>query len=395
MRIGLFTDTYYPQINGLATSVLMLNKYLQALGHQVFVVTTTDPDAPKYEENVYRLPSMPFLAERRMGMFYHPRLARLVRQLDLDLIHTHSEFALGVFGRYMARELRLPMMHTMHTIYEDYTHYLTKGLPVINSLAKVIARKFTADFCNSADHVIVPTEKMKSILLSYGVRAGLTTIPTGIEIDRFGPDYFSRSDIQGVREELGISQREKVLLYLGRVAEEKNIQELFYSMRSYLKETEGIRFLLVGDGQDRHRLEALAKELDMIDKTIFAGAKSWYETGKYYHACDVFISASQSEAQGLTYIEAMAAGLPVVAKADDCLSGILQDGVNGYAFKDGDGLVKALDRILTNDLEREKLGKGAMETAERFSAQEYASRIAGEYSSLLEKTHGGVFRKTG
>lgn len=391
MRIGLFTDTYYPQINGLATSVLMLSHYLRARGHRVFVFTTTDPDAPGEEEDVYRLPSMPFLAERRMGMFYHPRLARLVRRLDLDLIHTHSEFALGFFGRYMARELHLPLIHTMHTVYEDYTHYLTKRLRMLNPLTKVIARRFTADFCNSADQVIVPTEKMLDILLSYGVNVAISPIPSGIELERFKPGYYSRGEVSNARRDLGIGANEKVLLYLGRIAEEKNIQELLYDLREYLADAGDVKFLLVGDGKDRPRLENLAKDLGMADKTVFAGAKPWDEIGKYYQAGDVFVNTSRSEAQGLTYIEAMAAGLPVVARADRCLEGILQDGVNGYTFEDKAGLVSALDKILPNDLERERLSRGAMGTAERFSAAGYADRVADEYRRLLDR--GGTRKR--
>ena len=388
MRIGIFTDTYYPQINGLATSVLMLGNHLRARGHQVYIFTTTDPDAPGDGGDVYRLPSMPFLAERRMGMFYHPRLARLVRRLDLDLIHTHSEFALGVFGRFMARELHLPMVHTMHTVYEDYTHYVTKRLRALDPLAKAVARRFTADFCNSADHLIVPTDKMVELLLSYGVHENITVIPTGIDLERFQPGYFSDGEILAVRRELGIGAEEKVLLYLGRIAEEKNIQELLYGLREYLNDTRDVRLLLVGDGQDRPRLEHLAKELGISGKTIFAGARPWGEIGKYYQAGDVFVNTSQSEAQGLTYIEAMAAGLPVIARADRCLEGILREGVNGYSFEDRDGLIRALDKVLSGDLERERLSRGALNTAEGFSAAGYADRVAGVYYQLLERSRG-------
>ena len=384
MRIGIFTDTYYPQINGLATSVLMLGHHLRMQGHRVFIFTTTDPDAPIDEEDVYRLPSMPFLEERRMGMFYHPRLARFVRRLDLDLIHTHTEFSLGVFGRYMARELRLPIIHTMHTVYEDYTHYLTK-VRALDPITKAIARKITTDFCNSADHVVVPTEKVRDLLTSYGVRGSIGTIPSGIEIGRFKPGYYSISEVMRARDEMGIGPDERVVLYLGRIAKEKNIQELFYGLQKYLKDTGGVKFLLVGDGQDRQRLEALAGELEMTDKAIFAGAKPWDEIGKYYQAGDVFVNASLSETQGLTYIEAMAAGLPVVAKADRCLEGILRDGVNGYSFTDENGMINALDKVLSDDSEWKRLSFGALATAEQFSAATYAGKVAAEYEWLLSK----------
>ncbi len=382
MRIGIFTDTYYPQLNGVATSVLMLKEKLTAQGHQVYIFTTTDPEAPRREPRVYRLPSLPFVGDRRMGMFYHYGLAKMVRRLDLDLIHTNTEFPLGIFGRYMAREMQLPMVHTMHTIYEDYTHYITK-FRMLDSLAKTVAKKVSGDFCNSADHVIVPTEKVKDLMRSYGVTKEITAIPSGIELGRFESGQYSQSAIQELRQELGISQEAKVLLFVGRIAEEKNISELFYSLRRYLQEHRELCFLLIGDGPYRSRLEDLAQELDLADKIIFAGARPWDEIGKYYQAGDVFVNASQSEAQGLTYIEAMASGLPVIAKADRCLEGILEDGVNGFAFSDEAGLVGALEQVLADAGTREKLAQGALKTASRFSADGFAQQVAGVYEQLL------------
>ena len=139
MKIGLFTDTYYPQINGVATSVLMLKRNLEMRGHQVYVFTTTDPKADSEEINVYRVPSIPFISARRVGMFYNPRLSKIIKGLGLDVIHTHTEFSLGIFGRSMARELNIPFLHTYHTIYEDYTHYLGK-LGVFDPIAKMAVR---------------------------------------------------------------------------------------------------------------------------------------------------------------------------------------------------------------------------------------------------------------
>ncbi|MCL1848793.1 MAG: glycosyltransferase family 4 protein [Clostridiales bacterium] len=386
MRIAMFTDTYFPQLNGVATSVQMLSQYLKAEGHEVFVFTTTDPDAPKQEDGVFRLPSLPFLKDRRMGMFYHPGIARMVRRLDLDLIHTHTEFCLGVFGRYLARELALPMVHTMHTIYEDYTHYLTKRKR-LESMAKTVARRITTEFCNSADRVIVPTEKVKDLLLSYGVRPPIAPVFTGIETDNFTPGRYSPEEISAARRSMGVGEEDKVVLYLGRMAEEKNIDELLFGMQPYLRERKHVKFLLIGDGADRPRLEGMARELGMTDSTIFAGARPWDEIGMYYQAADVFVNASQSEAQGLTYIEAMAAGVPVVAKADRCLEGVVDEGVNGFTFVDQDGLIRALDRILGDPMEPLRLRRGALRTAERFSAGAFADHVAGEYVALTSRPH--------
>ncbi|MCL1848760.1 MAG: glycosyltransferase, partial [Clostridiales bacterium] len=245
----------------------------------------------------------------------------------------------------------------------------------------------TTEFCNSANRVIVPTEKVMDLLLSYGVRRPITPIPTGIELSNFSPGKYSADEIRQTRQSLGIGQEEKVLLYLGRMAEEKNIDELLYHLQPYLRGRLGVKLLLVGDGADRPRLESIAQTLKITGSTIFAGAQPWSEIGRYYQASDVFVNTSQSEAQGLTYIEALAAGVPVVAKADRCLEGVVIEGVNGYTFEDGDGLLKALDRILTDPAEAYKLRAGALQTADHYSAKEFAQKVASEYTELIRIPH--------
>jgi 1,2-diacylglycerol 3-alpha-glucosyltransferase len=382
MKIGLFTDTYYPQINGVATSVLLLKVNLEMLGHQVYVFTTTDPKADKEETNVYRIPSFPFASAGRLGMFYHPRLSKVIKGLELDIIHTHTEFSLGIFGRAMARELHIPLLHTYHTIYEDYTHYIVK-LGALVAIAKMVARKFSANFCNSTDKVIVPTDKVKDLLLSYEVKQNILVIPTGIDLDKFSQDSYSSDTIWNLRTALGIGAQDKVLLYIGRLSEEKNIGEILIAMKSYLKGKEDVKFLLIGDGPAKSNLEDMAKKLGIQKQTIFAGERPWDAIGMYYQLGDVFVSASQSETQGLTYFEALSSGLPVVAKADRCLEGVLQNDVNGYAFHGKEDFLQSLDSILYNDLQKERLSIGAVRSTEKFSAAYFASTVEIQYKNML------------
>lgn len=380
MRIGLFTDTYFPQINGVVSSVCMLKENLENLGHQVFVFTIADPRAKEDEPNVYRVPSMPFAKAWRLGLFYHPRFARKIKRLKLDVIHTHTEFSLGLFGRAMARELEIPLVHTYHTIFEDYTHYIVK-FSALNPIAKTAVRKFSANFCNAVDQVIVPTEKVKDLLLSYRVRQKITVIPTGIELNKFSKANFKSNNLLNLRTDLGIGQTDRVLLYVGRLAEEKNIEELFQSLTSYLQRNQDVKIVLIGDGPAKADLEELTISLGIQDQTIFVGEKPWLEIGKYYQLGDVFISASQSETQGLTYIEALASGLPVVAKVDRCLEDVIENNVNGFAFQDKKELQSALDRILSNDLEKERLSHEAIKSAEKYSVGYFAKRVEAIYES--------------
>jgi 1,2-diacylglycerol 3-alpha-glucosyltransferase len=382
MKIGLFTDTYYPQINGVATSVLMLKKNLEMRGHQVYVFTTTDPKADNEEINVYRVPSIPFISARRVGMFYNPRLSRIIKKIGLDVIHTHTEFSLGIFGRAMARELNIPFLHTYHTIYEDYTHYIGK-LGILDPIAKMAVRKISINFCDSADKVIVPTNKVEELLLSYNVKQDMSIIPTGIELSKFSKYNFNSDEVQNLRRNFGIGEKDKVLLFIGRLAKEKNIEEILIAMKYYLKDKEDVKFLLIGDGPEKDILEEKAKELGIDKNTIFAGERPWNDIGIYYQLGDVFVSASQSETQGLTYIEALASGVPVVAKADRCLDGVLQDDFNGYAFYNQDDFVKALDSILYSNLKKESLSIEAVKSTEKFSAEHFASRVEELYKNML------------
>lgn len=383
MKIGLFTDTYYPQINGVATSVLMLKENLENLGHKVYVFTTTDPKVDKREKNVFRVASVPFKSSRRFGMFYNPRLAKQIRRLDLDIIHTHTEFALGIFGRVMARELDIPLLHTYHTIYENYTHYIVK-LEALNTIAKSAARKFSANFCNSAHKVIVPTEKIKDLLISYNVKKEISIVPTGIELDKFSRFYNDLDMINNLKANLNIGTEEKVILYIGRISEEKSIDQILIAMQLYLKNKDDVKLVLIGDGPDKKSLQEKAKELGIYNQTIFVGEKPWEEIGRYYQLGDVFVSASQSETQGLTYIEALASGVPVVAKADRCLDGVIEEGVNGFTYHTMEELFHYLDSILYDDLEKNRLSIGAINSIDKFSVSNFALAIEAEYSNMLK-----------
>jgi len=384
LRIGIFTDTYYPQVNGVAISTATLNKNLEECGHEVYVFTTTNPLVIEKEDRVYRIQSAPFVSGHRLGKFYEARLAAEIKLLNLDIIHTQTEFSLGVFGRLMAKKLRIPRIHTYHTIYEDYTHYIIKSKKV-ESLSKAIARKMSKEVCNTADMIIVPTLKVKDLLKSYGVWKKVVVIPTGIALNKFANESFNLCKFQEERAALGIKDNEKIILNIGRVSKEKNIEELLIHLQSYLKEKTDVKFVLVGDGPERSNLESLVKRLDLESNIIFVGEVLWDSVVNYYHIGDVFVSASQSETQGITYIEALASGLPVVAKADLCLEGVVENNANGYTFEHKEGFLQALDLILYNKQHKEKLADGAIRSVEKFSENIFAENIALSYRYVLNQ----------
>lgn len=385
MNIGLFTETYYPEINGVATSSYMLKNELEKMGHNVYVFTTTTPGAPEHELNVFRVPSIPFLfiTERRVGLFYQPKLASLIKKLNLDIIHTQTEFSLGIFGRIMARELKLPIVHTYHTIYEDYTHYLTH-FKALDRRAKAFARVYSKVACNTVEQVIVPTEKTRQLLQRYSVHKDISVIPTGIDLHKFDRSNYTEEEISTLRQQYGIRTEDKILLYLGRVSQEKNLEEVILAMPEYMKTRQNVVFVVVGSGPALEKLKELVKELKLEERFVFTGSKPWDTIGLYYRLGDVFVSASRSETQGLTYIEALASGVPVVAREDQCLEDILEEGVNGYTFTDPQGLYHGLDQVLFLDKQTD-YSANAESKVKKYSTEEFANQVEQVYEQVLSR----------
>lgn len=385
MNVGLFTETYYPEINGVATSVYTLKNELEKRGHNVYVFTTTTPGAPEHEYNVFRVPSVPFIfiTERRVGLFYQPKLAHIIKKLNLDIIHTHTEFSLGIFGRIMAKELKLPVVHTYHTIYEDYTHYLTR-FKALDKRAKSFARTYTKVACNTVEQVVVPTEKTRDLLMTYEVHKDISVVPTGIDLGKFDKSRYSLHEIDELRRKYGVKEGEKVLIYIGRVSQEKNIEEIIHAMPEYMSRRDNVKFIIVGSGPALEGLQELVKQLGLEERFVFTGSQPWDHIGLFYRLGDVFVSASKSETQGLTYIEAMASGLPVVAREDKCLEDILEPGYNGYTFTDTRELYHGLDQVLFLDRETD-YSENAAAKVKPYSTEEFASRIEKVYLQVSSR----------
>ena len=224
---------------------------------------------------------------------------------------------------------------------------------------------------------------MDDLLISYGVTKEITVIPTGIELDKFDASLCTQNQLDDIRAELGIKPNDKVLLYIGRIEKEKNIDELFVSLKDYLKSHTNVKLVLVGDGTARKDLQKLTVELGIEDHVIFAGLRPWDKINLYYRIGDVFVGASISETQGLTYTEAMASGLPVIAREDRCLDGILTHGENGFRFTDTQELISAIEQLLGDDEMRHRFSEKAVAASMKFSSKAYAENVLEVYKELL------------
>lgn len=379
MRIGLFTDTYFPQVSGVATSIRTLKTELEKLGHKVFIFTTTDKDVNRYEDwQIIRIPSVPFFAfkDRRVAYRGFSNALEIARQYQLDIIHTQTEFSLGLLGIWIAKELRIPVVHTYHTQYEDYVHYLAKGMVIRPSMVKYIVRGFMSDL----DGVVCPSEIVYDLLVGYKIKAEKRVIPTGIDLAKFDRPELSREDIKKLRFKLGIAEDEVMLLSLSRISYEKNIQAIVEALPMVLEENAKVKLVIVGDGPYAEDLKALVTQLHIQDSVIFTGMIAPSDTALYYKAADFFISASTSETQGLTYLESLASGTPIIAHGNPYLDNVISDKTFGTLYYESRDLAGAiLEAILaTPDMDEKKLADKLYE----ISAENFGRRIYEFYLDL-------------
>lgn len=380
MRIGLFTDTYFPQVSGVATSIRTLKTELEKLGHTVFIFTTTDKDVNRYEDwQIIRIPSVPFFAfkDRRIAYRGFSTALEIARQYQLDIIHTQTEFSLGLLGVWIAKELRIPVVHTYHTQYEDYVRYIAKGMVIRPSMVKYIVRGFMSDL----DGVICPSEIVYDLLMKYKVKVEKRVIPTGIELAKFERPEITAENIADLREKLGISNQETMLLSLSRVSYEKNIQAVLAALPAVLEENPDVKFVVAGDGPYLSDLKAQAKRLNITDAVIFTGMIAPSETALYYKAADFFISASTSETQGLTYLESLASGTPIIAHGNPYLDNVINDKMFGTLYYEERDLAGAILEavIATPDLDEKSLPTKLYE----ISAENFGRRVYEFYLDLI------------
>lgn len=373
MKILLTSDWYIPAVNGVVTSLLALRRQLTRQGHEVRVLTLSGSLHSHISGGVYALGSVD------AGMIYPgarlraPEGDALIRELIAwgpDIVHSQCEFSTFAPARRIAKACGAPLVHTYHTVYEDYTHYFSPS----RRWGKALVRGFTRGVAARCDALFAPTDKVRDLLLGYDVSCPVFTLPTGIDVERFRVD---RREGLWLRDTLGVPQDRPVLLYLGRLAKEKNLDDLL----DVAAAVPGATLLVAGDGPDgaRFRAEAENRGLDVV----FGGMVDPKDVPVWYAAADLFLSASTSETQGLTYLEALAAGLPVICRADDCLRGVLQNGVNGYGCADAAEMADRVRALLAQPAELAAMGRRARASAQAFSEENFARRAAALYREQI------------
>jgi 1,2-diacylglycerol 3-alpha-glucosyltransferase len=302
MNIGIFSDTYTPQVNGVVTVVRTLKTELEKKGHNVYTFTVQHPNAVP-EKDVFRMKSFQFLNEpqHRIGVFVEKQIIDAVRPLQLDIIHTHTEFSLYFASRRVGRVLEIPSIHTLHTYYPDYLYYAPALLELF--FKKNIAAYFR-HILRSQCCVIAPSRKIESFLKSIRYPRPVLIVPNGIDVSMFHerPKNILK-EAMAFRRRFNISGDDEVIVYVGRLGIEKNIEILLENFLKLHEKRPCVKLVLAGDGPDRHALEAHVYERGASSLVIFTGYLRWPdEIMLAYAGADIFMSASHSEEIGRAHV---------------------------------------------------------------------------------------------
>ena len=388
MRIGIFTDAYTPYVNGVTTSVLMLKKGLENKGHKVYIITV-NPNNMRFSLDstgtVLRIPGIPIgIYDYRLTGVYPLKATKQIKKWHLDVIHSQTEFGVGTFARIISKQFNIPLVHTYHTMYEDYVHYVTHGY--FDKPSKKIVEYLTLFYCDKTiTELIVPTKKAWELFKEkYMVDRNVHIVPTGIDTDRFKPENNKKINIEKERKKLGINKDDFVISFIGRIAEEKNIVFLLDNMESIIEKCPKAKLLIVGDGPDLENYKKYSEEKNIEKNVVFAGKVPWIDIPKYYLISDIFTTASKSETQGLTVIEAMAASLPVVCINDESFNTTVIDNLNGKIFEDEKQYVDSIIALYNDKKLINRLKKGATNTAEMHTVKYFAERVLDVYNIAIK-----------
>ena len=388
MRIGIFTETYTPYISGLVTSEIMLKKGLEKLGHEVYVVTA-NLESFHYEydeeERVLKVPGIPTgIYDSRLTSVYPLKAVNKIKSWNLDIIHSQTEFAIGTFARILAYQLDIPLVHTYHTMYEDYIHYITKGY--FDKSSKKIVEYLTLFYCDkTATELIVPTKKTYDLFKEkYQVDRNIHIIPTGIELERFYTENIDKKKLASIKRKEKITKDDFIAIFIGRLAQEKNVVFLLDVMKDLVPSLPKLKLLIVGDGPDYDLYKEIIEKDHLENNVIMTGKVAWEEVPYYYHLSDIFLTASHTETQGLTVIEAMASSVVPICIDDESFKNTIIDGLNGRIFNNEKECKEIITELYNDNGLTKKLSNQARINSDRFSAKYFAESVLDVYKYAIE-----------
>ena len=391
MRVGIFTESYPPLVNGVSTSILMLEHALTKLGHEVFIITVSDNKKDYVLENnrhILRLPSVNLANcyDYKMTSVYPIKAVNMIKKMNLDVIHSNVEFTVGIFARVVSEQLSIPLVHTYHTNWEDYTHYITKNKKILDDICKKLLKYLVVFFEDkTVTELIVPSNKIYNLFKDkYKFTKNIHIIQTGIETSKFYKENFNQKDINSLKKKIGIKKKDFVVMTVSRLAKEKSVDRIINNHKELVKKYSNMKLLIVGDGPDIDKLKDEAKSLGVSDSVIFTGKVPLSDIPIYYQLGNVFVTASKSETQGLTVVEAISSSLPVVAVKDDSFVNSVIEDFNGFVFTNDEKYINSISKLYEDKDLYNRLSNQSRLLSADFSSEYFALKVLKVYETAIE-----------
>lgn len=380
MKILITTDLFTTTTNGVVTSLRNLYEELTKKGHDVRILTLSENLKSYKEGAVYYICSAPLkiYPDVRMPLVYRHKLIKELIAWKPDVIHSQCEFFSYQFALKISKATGAPIVHTFHTLYDEYIKYV---FPFKRLGSRILHTTFKKRLKSA--RIIAPTKKVEAVLKDYGFKNQVNVVPSGINLEKHKNRITSEKRIEK-RRSLGIKDDQIVLLNLGRLGNEKNVDEIIQFFSKAIISHEKLVLLIVGDGPAKSHLEELSKELNIQDRVIFTGMVDPSEVSEYYQLGDIFVSASTSETQGLTYIEAAANELPLLCRRDACLEEIIVEGENGYEYTNEGEFLDFVDMV-DDPRWRSDAGSKSAQIVSSFDKEVFADAIESIYKSVITK----------
>lgn len=387
LNIGIFTDVYYPSISGVVVAVDTLRKTLEKEGHKVYIITmNNDPKSHKYikKGNVLMIPGIPIgIYDYSLNFLYPFKAVNYIKKLNLDIIHAHTEFGMGLLAKIMSKKLDIPLVHTYHTIYEESVDYVTKGwFP--NTSKKILKTYMKSYFSKTVKEVITPTKKSKDFLKNtYHLKQNINIIPNGIDTEKFNIKNLKSSKLEKLRKTYNLNKDDFVITWVGRLGYEKRIDVLIEGFKIINQKYKNTKLLIVGGGPEEEKLKELSRNLNISDNVIFTGKTDYNDVPYYYNLSNVLASASHYETQGLTLMEAFSAKIPVVVVNDKSFTPIVKNGINGMIFKNKKEYANAVIYLIENKNVYNAMKENAYKLSYNYSLPCFAAKILYIYNKAI------------
>jgi len=381
MNIALFTDCYLPIKNGVVTSVMQLKEGLESNGHDVIVIAPEVPNYMDKDKNIYRLPSVKLGlgTEQRFAFYHQGPINRFLKKKKIDIIHCHTEFSIGQCGKKAAKKLRIPIVHTTHTMWEDYTHYIFNG----KLLTRSMSRKILTNLLKNTNCIIAPSIKAKKYYQELLPNTPIHIIHNGIDQQDFIPTPVKKSEINQLRKEFDLKKNDKILIFVGRIGKEKRVSELFDSVVPVINKIPNVKMIFVGDGPILKDLIKRKTDLHLNKEFIFTGFVNWELIYRLYYISNIFITASLSEVHPMTMIEACICKLSIIARRDDSYLDLVQNGKNGYLVDSDDELTDRIIELLNNNKKLEEFSENSYYISQSFKAEFHVNNVENLYKKVI------------